>query len=95
MKAALLILVVMLSGCSAVEIATGFVVDDYCSQPEAARLAVRQLINAGAAPHYVYVSCEVDNNFFIKPPRNTPTIMPKAALAPSLTFGGRWIAGGR
>ena len=65
MRAALLCLVVMLSGCSAIEIATGFVVDEYCSQPEAARMAVRQLINAGASPHYVYVSCEVDNNFFV------------------------------
>jgi len=65
MKAALLVLVFMLSGCSAVEIATGYVVDDYCSQPQAARMAVRELINAGASPHYVSISCEIDNNFFI------------------------------
>lgn len=64
MKTALFLTLLMLSGCSAVEIATGYVVDDYCSQPQAARLAVRELISAGAAPHYVSISCEVDSNFF-------------------------------
>lgn len=52
---------IAISACSAVEIATSYVVDDYCSQPVAARLTVRALVNAGASPNHVEIDCAIDH----------------------------------
>ena len=64
MKAALIfvlsLLIIFLAGCSAVEVATGYVVTDYCSQPQAARFTARALVNAGAAPNSITIDCVVD-----------------------------------
>lgn len=63
MKLALFLCVALLTGCSSVEVATGYVVDQYCEQSEIERIALRSLVNAGASPHYIAISCEHDNNY--------------------------------
>jgi hypothetical protein len=60
----LCVLFVALSGCSAVELAAGYVVDEYCDKPQVARFAVRSLVNAGSAPHSVHIHCATDPDFY-------------------------------
>lgn len=55
--------VIALSGCSAVGVATTYVVDEYCQNSQTTRLAVREVINLHAKPHYVRIDCNGDDPF--------------------------------
>ncbi len=60
-----LIFLLALGGCSAIDVATGYVVNEYCMQPQSARVALREAINVSASPHHVRIDCKGDNpNFF-------------------------------
>lgn len=63
MKKLLIPLILALSGCSSIEIASGYIVDEYCTAPQTTRLTVRALVNAGAAPHSVRIDCAGDQDF--------------------------------
>lgn len=60
----LVLFVLFASGCSTVELASGYIVSEYCDTPHTTRLAVRAFVNAGAAPHTVRIDCEGDTDFF-------------------------------
>lgn len=64
MKKLMILLCVALSGCSSIEIASGYLVDEYCDTPQTTRLTVRALVNAGATPHEVKIICDGDQDFF-------------------------------
>lgn len=60
----LVLFVLFASGCSAINVATGYVVNEYCDTELPARMVVRHAVNTAAAPHSVRIDCEGDEAFF-------------------------------
>lgn len=60
----IVLFVLFASGCSAINVATGYVVNEYCDTELPARLVVRQSVNMAAAPHTVRIDCDGDEAFF-------------------------------
>ena len=54
------VLITALEGCSVVDVAAGYVVNEYCSTPQPARIAVRATVDQAASPHRVRVFCHRD-----------------------------------
>lgn len=64
-KLVVLLAALSMSGCSSIEIASGYIVDEYCKTSQPTRISVRALVNAGASPHDVKIVCEGDAELFI------------------------------
>jgi len=54
------LIAIVLPACSVVDVATGYVVNEYCSTPQPARMAVRATVDQAASPHRVRVFCHRD-----------------------------------